>query len=202
MKTKIGVFSGTFDPVHTGHVAFALQAIETCALERVIFLPEKSPRVKTPTAFTHRLAMLQSALNSQTGLSLELLSTDQFDVAQTLPELAALLPGKRLVFLLGSDVITTFSYRWPGLDVFLRSVDLAIGMRSQDSLQAVEKILQDCALQYGITPHYTIIPSPHAHLASTQIRQGTHLITDLDPAVAAYIRTHQLYADASGVVSK
>ena len=43
---RIGIYAGTFDPVHAGHVAFALQSLEAAKLDRVYFLPERRPRGK------------------------------------------------------------------------------------------------------------------------------------------------------------
>ncbi|HVI69805.1 MAG TPA: adenylyltransferase/cytidyltransferase family protein, partial [Magnetospirillaceae bacterium] len=59
---RVGVFSGTFDPVHRGHLAFALSAQKRAQLDTVVFLPEHSPRGKIAVgSFTHRLEMLRLA---------------------------------------------------------------------------------------------------------------------------------------------
>ena len=50
-RKSVGIYSGTFDPVHTGHVAFALEAAQVANLQKVVFLPEETPREKTPTSF-------------------------------------------------------------------------------------------------------------------------------------------------------
>ena len=59
---RVGILGGTFDPVHCGHLEIASRAFEEAALERVIFIPAGSPRLKSsePTATPeHRLAMLK-----------------------------------------------------------------------------------------------------------------------------------------------
>src|SRR4051812_40769392 len=64
LKSKrIGIYAGTFNPVHTGHVAFALQAVKEANLDEVYFVPERQPRGKAGVEhFGHRVAMLKRAL--------------------------------------------------------------------------------------------------------------------------------------------
>src|ERR1051326_3042695 len=63
---NIGYFGGTFDPVHNGHLALARAALETCHLDRVLFVPTDAPphkRRKPVTSFIHRYTMVTLALN-------------------------------------------------------------------------------------------------------------------------------------------
>ena len=63
-KERIGLFGGTFDPVHAGHLAIAERAAQQLRLDRVIFIPAADPpHKKKPTAsYGHRVAMLEAAL--------------------------------------------------------------------------------------------------------------------------------------------
>jgi nicotinate-nucleotide adenylyltransferase len=62
MSKGVGVFAGSFDPVHEGHLTFALQAAVEGELERVCFLPEtRPPRKSDITDVAHRVAMLHLA---------------------------------------------------------------------------------------------------------------------------------------------
>jgi len=195
---KIGIYSGTFDPIHVGHVEFALTAIKECALDKVVFLTDSLPREKTTVSSTSdRLAMMQIALSGSLKLHMLSLSDKQFSVKDTLPQLQLLYPESTLVFLMGSDLIRTFTYRWAGLDVLLRSVELAIGLRAQDTANDVTNIIDAVAKDYKVTPKFTILKSPRVHLASTSVRQGTHNITDVDPEVAKYILSNGLYEGSS-----
>src|SRR5689334_19364766 len=99
MSRKIGIFSGTFDPVHMGHVAFALEAKEDLGLDEVIFLPELSPRLKEPTAIRHRYTMLDLSVRGQKGLTVKLLDMPRFTIKDTLPELQHLYGDAKLVLL-------------------------------------------------------------------------------------------------------
>ena len=65
MKSRVGVFGGTFDPVHVGHLAIALAALESIPLDRVLFVPvRRSPlKDRDPLAnVADRVTMLQAAI--------------------------------------------------------------------------------------------------------------------------------------------
>src|SRR5439155_24220116 len=66
---KIGVYGGTFDPIHYGHLILAREALETLGLEKVIFVPAAVwPRKGSPIASAEmRLSMLQAAIERETG---------------------------------------------------------------------------------------------------------------------------------------
>jgi nicotinate-nucleotide adenylyltransferase len=62
-NNRIGIYSGTFDPVHSGHISFALQSLKAAKLDKVYFLPERRPRNKQQVEhFGHRVAMLKRAI--------------------------------------------------------------------------------------------------------------------------------------------
>ena len=68
LTLRIGVFGGTFDPVHVGHLAIALAALESVPLDRVLFVPvRRSPlKDRDPTAsIADRVTMLEAAIASE-----------------------------------------------------------------------------------------------------------------------------------------
>jgi len=185
---RVGIFSGTFDPVHRGHVAFALAALKQCQLDKVVLLPERSPRGKLGVSeFKHRLQMLRLAVRPHRKLNVLALADMQFTVQQTLPELQAKYPGAQLVMLLGSDVVQTFGFRWPSLNMLLQSVDLAISTRAGESEQTLREFLD--SLDQPLTA--TFVNGPHAHLSATEVRSGN--LQGIEPLVRDYIEQNQLY---------
>jgi nicotinate-nucleotide adenylyltransferase len=195
MTKKVGIYSGTFDPVHTGHLAFALQALKQCGLNEVAFAPERQPRAKVAvTELKHRLALLEHALAAQPALYSLQLGSDQFSVADTMPELEQRYPGAELVLLIGSDIVQTFSYRWDGLETLLRRMSLAIGMRSQDSSAAITRDLRQLGQDLHVPVRFQLIHTNQAGAASTHIRSGKMGTEDLPPTVQQYIEQHKLYA--------
>lgn len=178
MIKRIGIYSGTFDPVHYGHIAFALAAIEQCGLDSVVFLPEPNPRgKKSATPLEHRAAMLRLACQTYPRLSVLILSDERFTVAATLPHLQAKFPDAKLILLFGTDVATRIA-QWPNARELLDQVELAIGLRHGDKPP-------------DIPGHVAFIKTDHSHVAASHVRNGQS--QDIVPAVSNYIKQHKLY---------
>ncbi len=67
MSKRIGLFGGTFDPVHLGHLQLAERVFVQCALDKVLFIPTATPphkKQKSITDFSHRVRMIQLALKN------------------------------------------------------------------------------------------------------------------------------------------
>lgn len=195
---RIGIFSGTFDPVHTGHIAFALAAVAEGKLDRVVLLPESEPRGKQHVVpLPQRAAMLRLATGDHPSLDVLELRGRRFNVSDTLPELLQRFPGDSLSLLLGSDVVETFTYRWPGLERLLMAMELLIALRSQQTRTEVVQQLQGLERNYpNVRVRYAFVDSAHSYVASSQVRMKTTNASELlSPSVATYIATHQLYKD-------
>jgi len=200
--SKIGIYSGSFDPIHVGHVEFALAAKKECGLDKVVFLPEANPREKVEVSDIRlRSLMIGLGVEAYPGLELLYLNQDRFSVSLTLPRLYEQFPGAELVLLLGSDLVRTFSYRWEGLGELLATMELAVGLRMGDSAEEISHTIEAVAHDYGVKARYKIIKSPREHLASTQVRSGTHYIDDVNPKVAEYIKAQGLYDSDSSAVA-
>lgn len=188
MTKRIGIFAGTFDPVHRGHIAFALAALKQCALDKVVFMPEHSPRGKMGVSdFVHRLQMLKLAVRPHRTLHALRLDETQFTVAETLPALQQKYAGAQLVMLFGSDVVRTFGFRWPGLETLLAQVELAISLRAGEA----ETELADFLTTLAVPIKATFVHGPHAHVSATKVRQGD--LQGIEPIVRDYIVQQGLY---------
>jgi len=106
---RIGLFGGTFDPVHKGHIAAARLAADVLQLNRVVFVPAADPPHKNHTAapFSHRVAMLELALAGTGDLfALSLVEAQRAApsyTVETLIEFRKQLSGQRLFFIIGAD---------------------------------------------------------------------------------------------------
>ncbi len=141
MKTKrIGIYAGTFDPVHAGHVTFALQAVESARLDKVYFMPEREPRRKVGAEhYGHRYAMLKRAVRPHAHLDV-LDSTDKhFSVMRTLPRLQQRFPADELVLLMGSDV-AQYLPQWQHIGQLVRGVSFCVGLRADVERAEIEKV--------------------------------------------------------------
>jgi nicotinate-nucleotide adenylyltransferase len=170
MHRHIGIYSGTFDPIHEGHMAFAKTAVDIFHLDKVVFLPEKKPRTKQHASdLSKRLLLLKQALASQSKLESHVLQTDQFTVINTLPELHQLFPGSRFTFLIGSDVALLLP-TWQDLPLLVADVSFLIAVREGDSRGRIESELQLLEKSLGLPIRYTIIDSPKPHVRSSNLR--------------------------------
>ncbi|MFM7679314.1 MAG: nicotinate-nucleotide adenylyltransferase [Roseiflexaceae bacterium] len=103
---RIGILGGTFDPIHNGHLAIADVARTRANIDRMLFIPNRTPPHK-PAPFAseqHRVAMLELALAAtpaDTWSNIELQRTGPSYTIDTLRALAT--PSQQLVLILGSD---------------------------------------------------------------------------------------------------
>lgn len=174
-KRRIGIYPGTFDPIHVGHIAFAEESIKVCDLDEVVFLPENTPRGKSNvTDITHRLAQIELATTGTPGLSSIWLDSKQFTIADTLPKLRSIYNDSRLTFLLGSDVAKSL-HTWEGLGIILAEISFAIGMRSSDTSDEVHLAMHKLAAIHKRTFRFTLIHTQEAGISSSEIRHR-HLL--------------------------
>ncbi len=197
---KIGIYSGTFDPVHEGHVAFALEAIRQCGLDKVFFLVEPRPRRKQGVkALEHRLQMVQLAIAEESKLGTIVLEQGRFSVADTWPPLRARFKGSQLLFLLGDDMLRHFNdQEWPQLDAFMDAVEFIIGSRHED-LTAVQERIRALEQTRGHRLRHQLFKSPHMSVSSSQIQTALRTgkpTVGLPQQVRAYIAEHRLYTPA------
>ncbi len=166
---RIGIYSGTFDPVHAGHLSFALQALEAANLDAVYFLPERRPRSKTGTEhFGHRVAMLKRASRPHRKLHVLEIEDVSFTVAATLPRLKKRFSKAQLVFLFGSDVVAHLP-QWDNAEQLLKQVELVVGIRSSDNLAVVQESID----RWSVPPlKTTIIESLAPAISSRKVREA------------------------------
>ncbi|HSX45337.1 MAG TPA: nicotinate (nicotinamide) nucleotide adenylyltransferase [Candidatus Saccharimonadales bacterium] len=192
---KIGIFSGSFDPVHNGHLAFAHQAINRCQLDRVYFLPEPRPRRKQGVkAFEHRVAMLELAIKNQSKLGLIILKQARFNVTETLPKLTARFKNDSLYMLVGEDVLMSM-INWPHVKELASAVHFIIGVRTTSKVD-LAKHISVIEKTRGLNFSYTIFAADdstaNSSVVRSKLRHGQTPDT-IDKKVQNYITRHKLY---------
>ena len=192
-KVRIGIFAGTFDPVHAGHIAFALQAAEIAKLDEVVFIPERRPRSKSSTEhFGHRVAMIRQAIKPHSKLALLELVEGNLSVQRTLPHLRSMYPDAELVMLAGSDVLLTMP-QWPNVGRLLKEIELVVGVREGESPEAMELRVETWETK---PKALYVFPSFAPHISSSKVRG--HLRTGIAAkgvlaSVRRYSRKNWLY---------
>jgi nicotinate-nucleotide adenylyltransferase len=111
---RVGVFGGTFDPVHVGHLAIANAALESVPLDRVVFvLARRSPlKERGPVApEADRLRMLEQAVAGERRFAVSRIELDREGPSYTVDTLERLAGDDDLFLILGSDAVADFP-RW------------------------------------------------------------------------------------------
>ncbi len=129
--TRVGVFGGTFDPVHVGHLAIAHAALESVPLDRVLFvLAKRSPlKERGPVASEgDRLRMLELAVADEPRFAVSRLELDRDGPSYTVDTLERLSGTDELFLILGSDAIADLP-RWKDPDRIARLATLVVAER-------------------------------------------------------------------------
>jgi len=190
--TRIGVFGGSFDPVHRAHVALAQSALGALHLDQVRWVPAGNPWQKTRamTPAEDRLALVQAAIEGEPRFVLDRIEVDRSGPSYTLDtlrELQAAHAGVQWVLLIGQDQYSGL-HTWKDWQALLGLVELAVANRPGDLRQPHPDVQR--------FPH-RMVPLPMLDISSTDIR--TRVAAGLDishlvpPGVARYIETHGLY---------
>lgn len=166
---RIGIYAGVFNPVHAGHIAFALQAMQAARLDQIVFLPERSPQHKPGVEhFAHRVAMLQRAITPYPQMAVLELADKRFTVQRTWPQLQTLFGGATLVLLMGSDAALKLP-NWPQAATLLRQSELVIGVRSAHQVHEITAEMNSWQTQ---PCQRYVLESFAPHVSSTAIRQA------------------------------
>ncbi len=109
MKTKLGIFGGSFDPIHLGHLLVAQAAVEELGLARIFFIPAAQSPFKTDTQHApgaERLRWLRLALASKTNCEVDDQEIRRGGISysvDTLHDYTKRFPGAELFYLIGAD---------------------------------------------------------------------------------------------------
>jgi nicotinate-nucleotide adenylyltransferase len=193
MTRRIGVFGGTFDPIHIGHLILAERAREGLALDRVLFLPASAPPHKRNRPVSDaklRREMVDVAIGGNEAFEssdLEIRRGGVSYTVDTLREIRRLQPADELFLLLGGDAVDDVP-NWKDPDEIVRLAVLAVARRS-----CAERPL---ALPYP-DARVAAVDMPTVDVSSSEIRrlvQAGRSIRYLVPAgVQAFIDAHNLY---------
>lgn len=205
---RIGIFGGTFSPVHNGHLSAAQAFMQRMWLDVLYIIPTALPPHKQlygDATAADRLEMLRLAFDGMEGVlisDMEIRRGGRSYTVDTLRELhEGLAPDDRLFFLMGTDMLLTFDqWREPN-EICRLCWPVYIRRESDAALDAsiVERISRYREL-YGKT--ICRIDAPAVDVSSTAIREavaaGRPINELVPPTVADYIRNHKLYTGGEG----
>ena len=199
---RLGIFGGTFDPPHVGHLLAASDAIEHLALDRLVFVPAATQPLKATRATASgadRLAMVRLTVGKDPRLEADSVELDREGLSysvDTLREFARRFPSAERYFLVGADVLSSFA-QWRDPRTVLELASLAVLTRRAEPGGRVVEHVDDDLLGGELARRATTVPTRRIDVSSTEIRdrvrRGRSIHGFVTDAVAEYIGSHGLY---------
>lgn len=207
-KHKIGIFGGTFNPIHIGHIAMAKAALEQLKLEKVLFLPAKNPPHKTSQEITDeklRCEMCKLAIKDY-----DYFEFSDFEIkrdglsysAVTLTLLQEIFTEKygknnyEICFIIGADSFYDIE-KWYKPEIVLTNCHLIVAPRSDEREETTSLEAHRTYLVSKYKAKITLIKAALVNVSSSEIRQSFKehkpLKEFLNPEVYNYIIEAKLY---------
>jgi nicotinate-nucleotide adenylyltransferase len=199
---RVGVFGGTFDPVHSGHLILAEQGREQGRLDEVWFVPAPHPPqkdVNAVTRFEQRVEMLALALAGNPAFRIDELEKERpgpsFTV-DTLAELHRRHPDDEFFLLIGSDTLNDLP-QWREPIRVLELAGLLVMARPDNPALTAEQLRAKLHLPASVPVRLQAIETPRIDISSRDLRRraaaGRSLRYFLPRAVECYIHDKRLY---------
>lgn len=187
---RLGIFGGTFDPPHIGHLLAAVDAVERLTLDRLVLVPASVQPLKSDSRVAdaqHRLAMTRLLVEDDDRFAVDPLEIERAGLSfsvDTLRTFAQRYPSDERFFLVGADVLQTFE-RWREPAEVLRLATMVVMTRENGATGTV------------VPEGARAIASRRIDVSSTEIRArasaGRSLHGFVPDSIAAYIAAHGLY---------
>ena len=199
MTHRLGIFGGTFDPPHIGHLILAEYALEVLGAEKILFVPAADPPHKegTRTGTQHRLAMLERSIGDNPHFALSLVdverpgphySVDMIRILQTQ------YPNSELYFMIGADSLRDLP-KWHRPERLIGLCKLAVLPRPD---VVVSADMHEAVLP-GLAEQVMMLDTPLVDVSSTEIavrlRAGRSVRYLVPQPALDYIVANGLYRD-------
>jgi nicotinate-nucleotide adenylyltransferase len=198
---RLGIFGGTFDPPHIGHLILAAEARDQLNLDLTIWVLTPDPPHKQGSriaSLDHRLAMVELAIADDPGFLLSHVDIDRpgpHYAVDTVALLRQQYPGDDLIYLMGGDSLMDLPH-WYRPEEFLSMLDgIGVMRRPGDEID-ISGLLEELPM---LSEKLNFVTAPLLEIAANQIRR--RVMDDrafryyLTPGVYRYIREKDLYQD-------
>ncbi|HEX9828875.1 MAG TPA: nicotinate-nucleotide adenylyltransferase [Bacteroidota bacterium] len=192
-KKRIGLFGGTFDPPHVGHLMIAEQARVQVRLDRVIFIPAFVPphkRKQSSTKPEHRLRMTKLAVRGNRAFSVSDIEIRRGGVSYTIDtvnEYRRRFPRAELFLIIGTDNLRDFK-KWKSYKEILRHANILVYPRSVRLTRTLETLEKGKVLV--LRAELLDISSSSLRAAVRKKRSIRYVVPN---AVKSYIESKRLY---------
>ncbi len=191
---KIGLYGGTFDPIHCAHLIIAQYVKEELKLDKVIFIPAAYPPHKEVFSDPrHRLKMVNLAISDNPAFESSEIEIRKGDVSYSVDTIESLkkgydLPGEHLFWIMGADNLVDFT-NWRNPDRILELCTIVIFPRSDKSFEKAPEWIKKNVIY--------LKHAPIIEISSTTIRSfvqnGRSIRYLVPPAVEKFIYSQNLY---------
>lgn len=195
---KTGIFGGSFNPVHNGHIHLAESVSKGLALDRVIFVPSKISPHKSNAEYVeekHRLKMLELALENRNNFEISSYELEFQRISYsiyTVEHFHKIYPEDSLYLLVGSDMFLSFE-KWYRFKDIMSLVTLAVMSRENGDEKSLFEKAENLS-QFGKIIINNTQPFP---ATSTEIRKkimkNENYACYLNKNVVQYITSNNLY---------
>ena len=187
---RIGLFGGSFDPPHAGHLAVSQEALRVLRLDRVWWLvsPQNPLKPNAPSSdLSRRIAAARALARDPriavTGIEAALATTYS---AETLRKLLPRLPGVHSVWMMGADNLAQF-HRWAAWEAIAAALPIAVFNRPGTALPALASPAAHTLARFRLDPRdaaalaqsqppaWVFLPAPSIALSSTDLRKSANL---------------------------
>ncbi len=200
---KLGLFGGSFDPVHAGHVLPVREARDRLGLERVIYLPTAQPPHKPGRQFAPahaRYSMVELALLDEPDLqvsALELTPGRTAFTIDTLEHFQAEYPDAELYLLLGGDSFAGLE-GWKRWRDIVSLAKLVVLVRPGWEIERTRRGLSEALTGLAADERVHFLANPAVEVSSTRLRELIAAdepvpVGDMSPRVLEYVRKYSLY---------
>ncbi len=197
---RIGIFGGTFNPPHNGHMHLAKEALGKASLDKMIFIPcaipPHKPNLEIPNG-EHRLNMVKLAIGEDKRFSvsdIEIEAGGKSYTAKTLETLRKIYPDDRLCFIVGADSLCEMETWFCPAEIFKRA-EIVVAMRGGMNERFLDAAIDLLRQKYNAD--ITKISMTEMEISSSEIRDrirnGESVAEMLCKEVIEYIEKTQIY---------
>lgn len=201
---RIGIYGGTFDPIHVAHLVLAEQCREQCHLDEVWFVPAASPPHKQNSVISSaktRAEMIEFAISGNPQFKLSRIELDRSGpsyTVTTLEQLRAEDPTRELFLLIGADSVRDLpTWREPQRILELATVVAVNRGRDPIANAQLGQVIQK--LGFVAASRIEWVQMPGMEISATEIREriaaGRSIRYLVPRAVEAYLKQNHLYRD-------
>lgn len=200
---RLGIFGGTFNPPHKGHIYIACQAMKSAALDKMLFIPCGNPphkKVEGDILAKHRLEMTRLAISDNPDFEItdiEVKDKAPSYTAKTLEKLKVLFPDLALCFVVGGDSLRDMEGWYHPERIFALAEIIAISRGGIDASVVAERA-EYYTKKYNA--QITVVDVSPLDISSSDIRQkiiaGEDVSDVVQDSVLGYIKETGIYKDS------